>query len=148
MTLKWLLADLCCNWLSRTWPKFENVNQNRSGLETTFSNVLGFWVVALRCKTDGTAAKPAELAKPPPKKLICWKREKKKTPLFQCLDDSTYFVIPRIKSLIGRRPWLFSGASDPGGGVLPYETIQVCAAPSGRVFAPFWFENGYTLCPF
>ena len=26
--------------------------------------------------------------------------------------------------------------------------IQVCAAPSGRVFAPVWSENGYTLCPF
>ena len=23
--------------------------------------------------------------------------------------------------------------------------MQVCAAPSGRVFAPFWTENGYTL---
>ena len=22
------------------------------------------------------------------------------------------------------------------------------AAPSGRVFGPFWSENGYTLCPF
>ena len=24
----------------------------------------------------------------------------------------------------------------------------VCAAPTGRVFAPFWSENGNTLCPF
>ena len=24
----------------------------------------------------------------------------------------------------------------------------VCADPTGRVFAPFWSENGNTLCPF
>ena len=28
------------------------------------------------------------------------------------------------------------------------QTIQVCAAPLGRVFEPFWSENGYRLCPF
>ena len=25
---------------------------------------------------------------------------------------------------------------------------EVCATPSGRVFAPVWSENGYTLYPF
>ena len=35
-----------------------------------------------------------------------------------------------------------------GGGVLPYISFIGSAAPSGRVFAPFWSENGYTLCPF
>ena len=24
----------------------------------------------------------------------------------------------------------------------------MCAAPLGRVFAPFWSENGYAFCPF
>ena len=24
----------------------------------------------------------------------------------------------------------------------------VCAAPKGMVFAPFWSESGYRLCPF
>ena len=32
--------------------------------------------------------------------------------------------------------------------ILPYISYQVFAVPSGRVFAPFWFENGYTLCSF
>ena len=35
-----------------------------------------------------------------------------------------------------------------GGGYSLIRAIQVCAAPSGRVFAPVWSENGYTLCPF
>ena len=44
-------------------------------------------------------------------------------------------------------------ARTPGGGgggeILSYIShIEVCAAPSGRVFAPFWSENGYTLCSF
>ena len=26
--------------------------------------------------------------------------------------------------------------------------VSVCAAPSGRLFAPFWSENEYTLCPY
>ena len=30
-------------------------------------------------------------------------------------------------------------------GVLPYE---VCAAPSGRVFVPFWSENEYLFAHF
>ena len=34
-----------------------------------------------------------------------------------------------------------------GGGVLPYISYIGMCAPSGRVFAPFWAENGYTLCP-
>ena len=29
----------------------------------------------------------------------------------------------------------------PGGGGTP-----LCAAPKGGGFAPFWSENGYTLC--
>ena len=33
------------------------------------------------------------------------------------------------------------------GGLLP-DVIQVCAAPSGGDFAPFWCENVCTLCPF
>ena len=28
------------------------------------------------------------------------------------------------------------------------EAIYICAAPKGRVFAPFWSESGYRLCPF
>ena len=42
------------------------------------------------------------------------------------------------------------GSNPPGGGGrLSYISyIEVCAAPSGRVFAPFWSENGYTLCSF
>ena len=28
------------------------------------------------------------------------------------------------------------------------EAVWVCAAPSGRVFEPFWSDNGYTLCRF
>ena len=24
----------------------------------------------------------------------------------------------------------------------------LCATPYGRIFGPFWSENGYTLCPF
>ena len=30
-----------------------------------------------------------------------------------------------------------------GGGVLRYIVYQVCAAPKGIVFEPFWSENGY-----
>ena len=33
-----------------------------------------------------------------------------------------------------------------GGGVLPYISY-IGASPSGRVFAPFWSQNRYTLCP-
>ena len=33
------------------------------------------------------------------------------------------------------------------GGVLPYISY-VCAASSGRAFAPFWSEHEYTLCLF
>ena len=44
------------------------------------------------------------------------------------------------------------GSNPPGGGggeILSYIShIEVCAAPSGRVFAPFWSENAYTLCSF
>ena len=36
-----------------------------------------------------------------------------------------------------------------GGGGLPYISYnQVQASLSGRVFAPFWSQNEYTLCPF
>ena len=31
-------------------------------------------------------------------------------------------------------------------GVLPYISF-IGASPSGRVFAPFWSQNRYTLCP-
>ena len=34
------------------------------------------------------------------------------------------------------------------GGYSLIKAIQVCAAPSSRVFAPLWSENAYTLCPF
>ena len=44
--------------------------------------------------------------------------------------------------------WLRQRKRRGGGGILPYISYQVFAVPSGRVFAPFWFENGYTLCPF
>ena len=30
-------------------------------------------------------------------------------------------------------------------GVLLIKAMYVCAAPKGRVFAPFWSENGYRL---
>ena len=37
----------------------------------------------------------------------------------------------------------------PRGGTPFYEPYRyVSAAPKGRVFVPFWSENGYTLCPF
>ena len=39
------------------------------------------------------------------------------------------------------------GGEGGGGGLLP-DVIQVCAAPSGGDFAPFWPENGCTLYPF
>ena len=35
-----------------------------------------------------------------------------------------------------------------GGWVLPYISHIGTCRPLGRVFAPFWSENGYTLCPF
>ena len=35
-----------------------------------------------------------------------------------------------------------------GEGYSPIYAIYVCAAPKGRVFPPFWSENGYTLCSF
>ena len=35
-----------------------------------------------------------------------------------------------------------------GGGFFLILSIQVCAAPSGRVFATFWSENGYRFCQF
>ena len=88
--------------LSRTfWPKFKNVNQNRSGLETTCSNVLRFSVVALRCKTDGTAAKPAELAEPPQKAHLL-KKEKKQN---NFISMPWRFQIFRYPPVI--KPWLF-----------------------------------------
>lgn len=34
------------------------------------------------------------------------------------------------------------------GGYSPTWAILVCAAPKGRVFVPFWSENGYRFCPF
>ena len=44
---------------------------------------------------------------------------------------------------------LLSIPAFPFRGVLTYiRHIYVCAAPSGRVLAPFWSENGYTFCPF
>ena len=35
-----------------------------------------------------------------------------------------------------------------GGGYSLIEATEVCAALSGRVFASFWSENGYTVYPF
>ena len=35
-----------------------------------------------------------------------------------------------------------------GGGVLPYVSYIGMCSPIGSVFAPFWSENRYTLCPF
>ena len=88
--------------LSRTfWPKFKNVNQNRSGLETTCSNVLRFSVVALRCKTDGTAAKPAELAEPPQKAHLLKKEKKQNNFILMPWRFQIFRYPPVIK------PWLF-----------------------------------------
>ena len=42
----------------------------------------------------------------------------------------------------GKTPLFVSRGRGRGGGA------GGCAAPSGRVFAPFWSEHGYTLCPF
>ena len=36
----------------------------------------------------------------------------------------------------------------PGEGHSLTKAIKACAAPKGRVFAPFWSENGYRLCSF
>ena len=41
---------------------------------------------------------------------------------------------PALKNIL----WL---RSDPGGGYYPISGIQVCAAPKGVVFEPFWSEN-------
>ena len=35
-----------------------------------------------------------------------------------------------------------------GRGVVEGTPLYLCAAPSGRVFAPLWSKNRYTLCPF
>ena len=35
-----------------------------------------------------------------------------------------------------------------GEGTPLYKLYTYEPPPSGRVFAPFWSENGYTLCPF
>ena len=40
------------------------------------------------------------------------------------------------------------GGGGGGGKVRSYISCIGSAAPSGRVFAPFSSENGYTLCPF
>ena len=37
-------------------------------------------------------------------------------------------------------------ASPGGGGTTLYKPYRY-VPPSGRGFAPFWSENGYTLCP-
>ena len=42
---------------------------------------------------------------------------------------------------------LFVGRRGGGGGTPLYKPYR-CAAPAGLVFAPFWSEHGYTLCPF
>ena len=34
-----------------------------------------------------------------------------------------------------------------GGGTLSHKLYNYVQSHSGRVFAPFWSENGYTLCP-
>ena len=48
----------------------------------------------------------------------------------------------------GGNACLRNPASGPGEA-LPYiRQVKVYAAPSGRIFEPFWSENGYTLCPF
>ena len=38
---------------------------------------------------------------------------------------------------------MFRESPEGGGG---YSLIKVCAAPSGRIFVPFWSENEYRLC--
>ena len=37
---------------------------------------------------------------------------------------------------------------DPQGGFSLIQAMQVRAAPTGRVFGPFWSENEYKFCPF
>ena len=61
----------------------------------------------------------------------------------------SFIVLNQRVIFTGVNSWqtLFQTVSLVGEG---YSLIkaQICAAPSGRVFAPFWSENGYILCPF
>ena len=50
-----------------------------------------------------------------------------------------YFLIKKTFTRQGNSPWV---------GYSPIKSKQVCAAPKGRLFAPFWSENGYRLCSF
>ena len=64
------------------------------------------------------------------------------TPLYAKITHSSgsIFLPPLPPPVPGSNPgW--------GGGVPPYISY-IGAASSGRVFAPFWSENEYTLCPF
>ena len=50
-----------------------------------------------------------------------------------------YFLIKKTFARQGNSPWV---------GYSPIQPKQVCAAPKGRLFAPFLSENGYRLCSF
>ena len=39
------------------------------------------------------------------------------------------------------------GGGGGGGACTPLYKHRESAAPTGRVFAPFWSENGYRFCP-
>ena len=58
--------------------------------------------------------------------------------------------LAKLKKWWGLITQIEKKSSHPGGvGLLLYIShIGICATPSGRVFAPFWSENGYKLCPF
>ena len=46
-------------------------------------------------------------------------------------------ILYKPQARIGRRE-----NQSPGGGT-PLYKVEVCAAPKGMVFEPFWSENGY-----
>ena len=63
------------------------------------------------------------------------------------VDDVGVKIVVVISLLETTSHPLLGGIQCPVGHFLTYAT-QVCAVPKGIVFAPFWSENGYTLCPF
>ena len=68
-----------------------------------------------------------------------------KNPGIENLNSKKSFDHPRQVRLLE-----IQGPRGGGGRVLPYIShIGVCVPPSsGMVLAPFWSENGYTLCAF
>ena len=73
--------------------------------------------------------------------LYFWLMAKKKKWMNEWMNEWMY-----IGMFLTSSPGRFSLALKVGKSALG--SRLVCAAPSGRVFAPFWSENGNTLCPF